>query len=538
MLSPSNILVLSESDYWQRDTDAEFVIQAVISLPPSSEIGQQQKFAWPWEWDGRDAVPPVVPDSEDDDIPAPSQPVYRLQVRGTSDLEVVWEIVQPNDDVDQLSAAVRRKIGVVRLGGDDRNDRDLRLVYGSALDRLLADKGLRARIGQRVSEIDLQDNLGEDAKEALEKLDKSLKEESLPNKLELGLTSSQGLSIGALIGLLAESDKGVPLPLASWGAGTRRMATLRIAAATEAETRITVIDEIERGLEPYRVRKLVKSLQTEPTQSFVTTHSAVAISAADLGHLWYLDRACNIGALPREKIARQQDRDPETFLSRLAIIAEGPTEIGFVSYLLDRAIEGELLDQGLRVCDGQGNPATLGLLEAMVAGGLSFGGFADNEGQSPERWGAVKANMGALLFQWDEGSTEENIVALVDENQLTELIKNEDGLFDPERCLTLATRLGIEDRSVETIVDKAPDLRALIIAAATGSKEGAPDQDAEKTWKKHGRRWFKSEAGGRELATKMFALGVWPALKPQILPFLNAVRAALGQSEIQDVAHE
>lgn len=538
LLSPSSTFVLSEADYWQRNTDAEFVIQAVISLPSSSEISQQQKFIWPWEWNGKDAVPPVVPDSEADDIPAPRPPVYRLQVRGTSELEINWEIVQPNDDIDQLSAAVRRKIGVVRLGGDDRNDRDLRLVYGSALDRLLADKGLRARIGQRVSEIHLQDNLSEDAKKALEKLDKSLKEESLPNNLELGLTSIQGLSIGALIGLLAESDKGVPLPLASWGTGTRRMVTLRIAAATEAETRITVIDEIERGLEPYRVRKLVKSLQAEPTQSFVTTHSAVAISAADQGHLWYLDRAGHIGELPRAKIARQQDRDPNTFLSRLAIIAEGPTEIGFVSYLLERAIEGEPLDQGLRVCDGQGNPATLDLLEAMASGRLTFGGFADNEGQSSGRWTGLKARMGALLFQWDAGSTEENIIALVDENRLTKLIKNEDGLFDPERCLTLATRLGIEDRSVETIVDKASDLRALIIAAATGSKKGAPHQDAEKTWKKHGRRWFKSEAGGRELAEHMFTLGVWPSLKPQILPFLNAVRAALGQSGIQDVAHE
>lgn len=39
--------------------------------------------------------------------------------------------------------AVRWKIGLVRLSADERNDRDLRLVYGSALDRLLADGALR-----------------------------------------------------------------------------------------------------------------------------------------------------------------------------------------------------------------------------------------------------------------------------------------------------------------------------------------------------------------------------------------------------------
>lgn len=59
-----------------------------------------------------------------------------------------------------------------------------------------------------------------------------------------------------------------------------------------------------------------------------------------------------------------------------------------------------------------------------------------------------------------------------------------------------------------------------------------------KLWKGHGRAWFKTERGGRELAGHMFALGAWPALKPSLLVFLNAVRAALGQPPISDVAHE
>lgn len=538
LFSPSNWLILSEADYWQRDTDAGFLVQAVISLPPSTEISQQPKFVWPWEWNGKNAVPPIAPTDDDDDIPTPVKPVYRLQVSGSAELEINWEIVQPNEEVDLLSAAVRRKIGIVRLSGEDRNDRDLRLVYGSALDRLLSDKGLRARIGQQVSEINLQDKLSDEAKQALVKLDNSLKTESLPNKLELGLTTSQGLSIGALIGLLAESEDGVALPLTSWGAGTRRMATLQIAAATEAETRITVIDEIERGLEPYRVRKLVKSLQAQPTQNFITTHSAIAIGAADAAHLWYLDRNQNIGELQRAKIARQQDRDPETFLSRLAIIAEGPTEVGFVSYMLERAIDGDLLDLGVRVCDGQGNPATLNLLEAMNSGGLVFGGFVDNEEQSSGRWGKLKTSMSGLLFQWGSGSTEENVIKHIEERRLTELLTKAEPDIQAERRLTLAERLGATDRSLEAITEAAEDLRALIIAAATGNSEGASDTETEKTWKKHGRRWFKSETGGRELAARMFELTVWPSLKPQILPFLNAVRNALGQPEIEDVTHE
>lgn len=129
LLSPSNSLVLSEADYWQRKTEDEFIIQAVNSLPSSTEICQKPKFVWPWEWDGEKAVLPVAA-AGDDDMPAPVQPVYCLQVRGTAELEITWKIIQPNGDVDILASTVRRKIGVVRLSGEDKNDRDLRLVYG------------------------------------------------------------------------------------------------------------------------------------------------------------------------------------------------------------------------------------------------------------------------------------------------------------------------------------------------------------------------------------------------------------------------
>lgn len=541
LLNPSNAAVVSESDYYFRESDPGFCIQAVMSLPSTTEIGQQQKFCWPWEWNGKDAVAPI-PD-HGADIPSPDIPVYRLQVRGTCDMELIWEIVQPNDETDVLSSAVRRAIGVVRLVSDDRNDRDLRLVYGSALDRLLADVGLKARIGKQISTFDLNRELSPEAKMSLKQLDEVLREELLPSGLELGLTSAQGISIGALVGLLArkkhpESDeaKAMALPLSSWGAGTRRMATLQIAAATQNKTRIAVIDEVERGLEPYRVRRLIDALQSEQAQTFITTHSAVAINAATKGNLWYLDLKGSIGELPQAKIEKQQQRDPETFLARLAVIAEGPTEVGFISHFLDKAIRGNPLDHGIRVCNGQGTPTVLDLLEAMNSGGLTFGGFVDATTESPNRWRILKDKMGDLLFQWNSGCTEQSVISFVDASKLTELIKDEDGNVDPERRKILADRLRIDDKSMDAIVAKARnDLRALIIAAASGSPEGALDNATAKTWKKHGRQWFKSEEGGRELARKAEALGVWPQLKPLLMPFLNEVRAFLGQPKSDDL---
>ena len=105
------------------------------------------------------------------------------------------------------------------------------------------------------------------------------------------------------------------LPLASWGSGTRRFAALAIAEQNQGEAPITLVDEVERGLEPYRQRFLMEDLQAGESQVFVTTHSPSAISAASKASLWYVDHAGGIGQLTSAAVARQRKTDPETFLA-------------------------------------------------------------------------------------------------------------------------------------------------------------------------------------------------------------------------------
>jgi len=77
-------------------------------------------------------------------------------------------------------------------------------------------------------------------------------------------------------------------------------------------------------------------------------------------------------------------------------------------------------------------------------------------------------------------------------------------------------------------------LKALIITAALGTVP--TDKTSEKRhYQSHGQTWFKTIDGGRELAGKVFTLGLWPALKPQLLPFCNAVRKAVDLGELPDL---
>jgi putative ATP-dependent endonuclease of OLD family len=530
LFSPTNTVLLSDADYWCREVENGFCIEAVMSLSENSGISQQTKHAWPWEWDGKEPKLPKI--DQEPSAAGPVEPVYRLRVQGTADFDLAFEILQPDDTADHLSVAVRRNIGLIRLSGDDRNDRDLRLVQGSALDRLLSDKTLRSRIGQKFAETDVEEELKGDAKTKLLDLDKTFERQALPTGLSLGLTGGQGLSLNALIGLTATKHN-VKLPLASWGTGTRRLAALEIAAAYQGENPITIVDEVERGLEPYRQRVLIAELQKGTSQVFLTTHSAAALGAASSATLWCMDSKGAIGQLPATA-ATHLKRDPETFLARIAIIAEGPTEVGFVNFLLRRASGHELLDSGIWITDGCGNDNTLKLLEGLVESGLEFAGFADDERRDPNRWAAVKNKLGDLLFRWPVGCIEENIIKLVPADRLEDFIKDSDG-ESGVRLRTLAIRLGIEENDFPAIRDKAADLTTLIIEAATGEipetkKDG--DKEDKKALKKHAERWFKSTEGGHELATKIFEFGLWPQLEMQLLPFLNAVLKTVSLPEI------
>ena len=148
----------------------------------------------------------------------------------------------------------------------------------------------------------------------------------------------------------------------------------------------------------------MQKLQDCKSQVFVTTHSPFIISAATTARLWYVDHSGNIGSLESTKIATQRESDPETFLSRITIVAEGATEVGLVTALLEKALGSSLEPHGIHITDGCGHVSTLNILEALAAGGLRFGGFADNEEVHPTRWQNLESKLDTLLFAGNQAA--------------------------------------------------------------------------------------------------------------------------------------
>ncbi len=85
-------------------------------------------------------------------------------------------------------------------------------------------------------------------------------------------------------------------------------------------------------------------------------------------------------------------------------------------------------------------------MEALAAGGLRFGGFADDEGKYLTRWANLNTKLGDLLFRWPSRCIEENIIAVVPDNKLEEFITYPSGEKTGGRLRILADRLEIADK--------------------------------------------------------------------------------------------
>lgn len=130
------------------------------------------------------------------------------------------------------------------------------------------------------------------------------------------------------------SESGIPLRLLGTGSARLLIAGLQRAAA-EAAT-IVLIDEVEYGLEPHRLVRLLDSLgakdRSPPLQVFMTSHSPVALRELSGGQV-FITRASAAGhsvqkAGTDDDVQSLLRRDPEAFLAKSVLVCEGASEVG------------------------------------------------------------------------------------------------------------------------------------------------------------------------------------------------------------------
>jgi putative ATP-dependent endonuclease of the OLD family len=444
-----------------------------------------------------------------EDEPDEGRLEYALSIRLTVDhsLEGEWSLY--NLRVDQgtqhprnLAFQDRQDIAPSRLG--PYADRHLSWSRHSILNRITkgsaGSRGLMAEAGRvarqefsKDSKTLFADTIAQ-AKLAAKRLGVSVSDD-LQAMLDV---QAVGLSGGGIS--LHDGD----LPLRRLGIGSARLfiAALQDHARTNAS--VALIDEVEHGLEPHRISRLLRQLK-EPksgtatkAQVFMTTHSPVVLQELGVGELNVVRRKpstgvvtiCSANQVFKELDAQSQPRaNPQAYLAPSILVCEGKTEVGLVRGLDDFWVEnGQLPFSTAGVVAISGN----GIDQApVVAGYFSLLGYSvgllldgDCEPKDTNILGEIK-QAGVTVIRWAPGhATEDHLFRDLPRNAVESLIRAAAAFQDSEQSFLDSLRQKYTKARFATVdaVAGAADDPALRAALGELTKTRKQGDSRERGW--------------------------------------------------------
>lgn len=439
-------------------------------------------------------------------------------------LEWRWEILNDRvgDDPPRFGFKDARTIGPNRLG--EYADRHLSWSRNSVLSRLEKGPNPSHLLAQSIREARKSFQSGDRASfDDVVKLTSKVGENFLVPK-SAGYEAQLDIYSGMLASGAVSLHDG-KLPLRTLGSGSSRLMVAGLQDASISEA-VTLVDEIELGLEPHRIMRLLRFLrsrtaavgndnaQAKRRQTFLTTHSPMVVCELDVTELYCVrDEDGNITikcAKPASEIGDAPQRhirsNPQAFLAPRIIIGEGRTECGFLRALDDlwcKAKNESFAFQGVVVVDGGGNDNALKLANHMQNLGYRCHVLLDTDHPvSEDDKQAVEAS-GAEVSEWPgECDIEQRIFLDVPWATVSALI--ECALEEVGEGRVLSNMRKIEpltsefDRTaLDTLVDNT-DNRKWLAAAATLRVEKVPGG------KKEDRSWFKDMRRGELLGKIVF----------------------------------
>jgi hypothetical protein len=206
------------------------------------------------------------------------------------------------------------------------------------------------------------------------------------------------------------------VPMRSFGTGSSRLLAAGLQARAAGERSVTLIDELEHGLEPYRVTRLLHHLGAKATgagqQVFLTTHSPVVLRELSAAQIRVVRRHAATGTVQIRDAGSVASGQallracPKAFLSPSVLVCEGKTEQGLVRGLdLHRSDAGKpsMGFMGAITCDGHGYPSVVTRALALQALGYRVAILRDSDQPAvPEE--AELVRQGGRVFHWEEGN--------------------------------------------------------------------------------------------------------------------------------------
>lgn len=303
-------------------------------------------------------------------LPEDGQPALSIRLTVDESLEGKWllfnERVAAEHKEISLSYADRLQVAPARLGSYadrhlswGRHSTLTKLSEGNTVTRdVLAKAGRLARNHFKTEAAGFFQKSLEDVSRAANKVGMAL-----PANLSAGL-DVENLSITS--GSIA--IHGDDIPLRAMGLGSSRLLVAALQDHSRVSACLTIIDELEHGLEPYRISRLLKHLKSgdrASPQVFITSHSPVVIRELKVGDLHVVRRSPDGSVKVRAANQKFAKRDPqapprsmpEAYLAPSILSCEGKTEVGLMRGMDDVWFENgfdSLALKGIALADGGG----------------------------------------------------------------------------------------------------------------------------------------------------------------------------------------
>lgn len=266
--------------------------------------------------------------------------VLTLRLEVKSDLEPSWMLYSDRAAQQQLERHLawkdRSLLTPARIG--TYANTNLSWARSSVLNRLTDE---RANLGSelagaaRAARTAFGAQAGPQLAQTLQVVAKTATDLGVPIGANVqALLDAHSVSIGD--GAIAlHSEAGIPLRSLGTGSGRLLAAGLQRAAATAAT--VALVDEVEYGLEPHRLMRLLDSLGAKepiaPLQVFMTTHSPVALRELTGNQLFVVRQKSGVHTVTcagtDDGVQGTLRKAAEALLSKSIVVCEGASEIGF-----------------------------------------------------------------------------------------------------------------------------------------------------------------------------------------------------------------
>ena len=334
VLSPSWNLTFHDTDFHHCNTEEPIIIKASILNPPEKLITENKYGLHIRALSFSNEIIDEFDEQEDS-----AEKILTIKLEVNRELEPKWTVTcERGIENKTISAGDRALFGCFVVA--DYVDRHFSWNKGSPLYALL-------KLQESSSEEDNSSIILDALRTAKDKIDEeeftALTQTTLQITNQaalLGLNISETKTtidfkdLSIRDGRVCLHDNKVPFRLK--GKGSKRLASIAIQCAMAQAGGIVLIDEIEQGLEPDRIKQLVRALKDNNSgQIFITTHARDAITELGSEPLVFLlkdkktenieKRYFDLSSADLQKTIRAC---PEAFFAKKVIICEGATEVG------------------------------------------------------------------------------------------------------------------------------------------------------------------------------------------------------------------